>query len=79
MQQHGVETAETEPDLMQSQIRFFFLYRKKSWNYARKWWGNSNFCFLCCSVFSHEAAADDSQGTGIGNPIVHLLAIVQGI
>ena len=28
---------ETEPDLIQSQIRFFFLYRKKSWNYARKW------------------------------------------
>ena len=28
---------ETEPDLIQSQIRFFFLYRKKSWNYAREW------------------------------------------
>lgn len=29
--------AETEPDLIQSQIRFFFLYHKKSWNYAREW------------------------------------------
>ena len=23
--------------------------------------GNSNFCFLCDSVFDHEAAADDGQ------------------
>ena len=27
---------ETEPDLIQSQTRFFFLYRKKSWNYTRE-------------------------------------------
>ena len=31
-----VPLPETEPDLIQSQIRFFFLYRKKSWNYVRK-------------------------------------------
>lgn len=34
--------------------------------------GNSNFCFLCGSVFGHEAAADDGQDAGMGNPIVHL-------
>ena len=27
--------SETEPDLIESQIRFFFLYRKKSWNDTR--------------------------------------------
>ena len=31
-----ISLTETEPDLIQSQIRFFFLYHKKSWNYARE-------------------------------------------
>ena len=32
--------------------------------------GNSNFYFLCGSVFGYEAAAADGQDAGMGNPIV---------
>jgi hypothetical protein len=31
--------------------------------------GNSNFYFLCGSVFDIEAAADDDQDAEMGNPI----------
>ena len=64
-----VPLPETEPDLIQSQIRFFFLYRKNSWNYAREW-GQFQLLFLCDSIFTHEAAADNGRSAGIGNPIV---------
>ena len=67
---------ETEPDLIQSQIRFFFLYRKKSWNYGRKQ-GQFQLLFLRGSVLVSIAAAYDDQGAEIGIPIVQSQAIVQ--
>ena len=34
--QHDVGSTEQKPDLIQSQIRFSFLYHEKSWNYTRE-------------------------------------------
>lgn len=60
---------ETEPDLLQSQISFFFLYHKKS-GITTGNGGNSNFCFLYGSVFGGVATADGGWEAGIGSPIV---------
>ena len=39
--------------------------------------GNSNFCFLCGSVYGDNAAAANPRSAGMANPIVQSKAIVQ--
>ena len=39
--------------------------------------GNSNFYFLCGSVFGSNAAVSDGLGAGMDIPIVQKYAIVQ--
>ena len=65
---------EQKPDLIQSQIRFSFLYREKVGIISGNG-GNSNFYFLYSSVYGDNAAAGNDRGDGMENPTLGKIKI----
>ena len=65
---------EQKPDLIQSQIRFSFLYREKVGIISGNG-GNSSFCFLYSSVYGDNAAAGNDRGDGMENPTLGKIKI----